>query len=74
MKKVMITLCGGLLALLGLIFMVVPGPGLPLILAGLVILSFEYPLAKVWLRKCQKFMSKSAQWLDAKLLKRKYQK
>ena len=72
MNKIMITLGGGLLTLIGLIFMIIPGPGLPFVLLGLIILSFEYPLAKVWLRKCQKLMSKGARWLDAHLRKRKY--
>ena len=72
MKKVMITMCGGFLTFFGLIFMILPGPGLPFVLLGLIILSFEYPLAKVWLTKCQKLMSKGARWLDAQLLKRKY--
>ena len=72
MKKAIVTISGCLFALIGLIFMIVPGPGLPFILLGLVILSFEYPLAKVWLKKCQRLMRKSAKWLDAQILKRKY--
>lgn len=71
-RKTIISIIGGLLVLLGLIFVIVPGPSLLLIIPGLFILSYEYPLAKVWLRKCMKLMRNSAKWIDAKLLKRKY--
>ena len=72
MKKSLISVAGGLLVLLGLIFVIIPGPSLLLIIPGLVILSFEYPIAKVWLKKCMRTLRGSAQWVDRILLKRKY--
>lgn len=71
MKKIVITIVGGFLVFLGLIFVIIPGPSLLLLIPGLYLLSFEYPKAKVWLRKCQKLLSQSARWLDNQLKKRK---
>lgn len=64
MKKLIITIVGGFLVLLGLIFVIIPGPSLLLLIPGLYILSFEYPTAKVYLKRCQVMLSKSARWLD----------
>ncbi len=72
MKKIIITIAGGLLTLLGLIFVVLPGPSFIFLIPGLMILSLEYPQAKRWLRIAQSMMKKSAQWLDKQLSKRKY--
>jgi len=72
MKKILITITGGLLVLLGLIFVIIPGPSLLLLIPGFYILSFEYPAAKVWLRRCQVLLKKSATWLDNQIRKRKY--
>ena len=72
MKKILIGLVGGLLVLMGLFFILIPGPSLLFILPGLLILSFEVPIAKVLLRKSMKLMRRTAQWIDRKLLARKY--
>jgi uncharacterized membrane protein YbaN (DUF454 family) len=72
MKKIIITIAGGLLTLLGLIFVVLPGPSFIFLIPGLMILSLEYPQAKKWLRVAQKMMKKSAQWLDKQCSKLKY--
>lgn len=71
-KKSLISVVGGVLVLLGLIFIIIPGPSLLLIIPGLFILSFEYPVAKVWLKTAMRKMRLAAKWLDSKLLKRKY--
>jgi hypothetical protein len=71
-KKLFISIIGATLVLLGLLFIVLPGPALLLIIPGLFMLSFEYPLAKTWLRKCMIWARKTAQWIDRKLLHRKY--
>nr|WP_250884185.1 PGPGW domain-containing protein [Glaciecola sp. XM2] len=72
MKKSLISLIGGFLVLLGLIFVIIPGPSLLLIIPGLYILSHEYPVAKTYLKKCMRMMRTSAQWLDSKLRNRRY--
>lgn len=71
MKIFLLTLLGGLFVILGAIFIVVPGPSLPLLLIGFTLLSFKYPLARKYLRIVQKQMSKSARWIDRKILYRK---
>ncbi|QTH62803.1 tellurium resistance protein TerC [Psychrosphaera ytuae] len=62
-----INIVGGLLVLLGLVFIIIPGPSLLLLIPGLFILSYEYDVAKDWLKKCQNLLSVSARWLDAKI-------
>ena len=71
MKKVIISILGGILVLLGAIFIIVPGPSLLLLIPGFYLLSLEYDWAKVWLKKCQRLLSKMARYIDSMLLKRK---
>ncbi|MDA8621744.1 PGPGW domain-containing protein [Psychrosphaera sp.] len=71
-RQLFIHIVGGILVLLGLIFIIVPGPSLLLLIPGLYILSFEYELARVWLKKCQRMFKKSAVWLDSKIRARRY--
>ncbi len=70
LRKLAITLAGGLLLLVGLIFIVLPGPAILIIPLALVILAIEYPIAKSWLRKFQRSSRKAAQALDRKLQRR----
>jgi len=69
-KKIAITFAGGLLLLIGLLFIVLPGPAIIIIPLALVLLSKEYPIAKEWLRKFQRYSRKSAEKLDAFFEKR----
>lgn len=69
-KKIAITFAGGLLLLIGLLFIVLPGPAILIIPLALVLLSKEYPIAKEWLRKFQRYSRKSAEKLDAFFAKR----
>jgi uncharacterized membrane protein YbaN (DUF454 family) len=71
MKKVLITVVGGFLVLIGAIFIIIPGPSVIFLLPGLYLLSLEYDQAKIWLRRVQKMMRNSARWLDKKLAARK---
>jgi hypothetical protein len=43
MKRVLIAIAGGVVLLVGIALLVLPGPGLLLILAGLLILASEFP-------------------------------
>ncbi|MFD2167717.1 PGPGW domain-containing protein [Thalassotalea euphylliae] len=63
-KKVAITVVGGCLAFIGLIFVIIPGPAFLFLPVGLAILSLEYPLAKQWLKKCQRWMRQGAEQMD----------
>jgi hypothetical protein len=68
-KKLRITF-GALLALFGVVFFILPG-SIFVLLLGLVMLSYDVPKARDWLRICQKSMSKSARKLDKIILNRK---
>lgn len=74
MKKVIVSVLGGLLVMLGAIFIVIPGPSLLLLIPGFYLLSLEYDWAKIWLKKCQRLLSKMARYIDSMLLKRKLSK
>ena len=71
MKKQLRITVGGLLALFGIVFFILPGSMFVLLL-GLIMLSYDFPKAREMLRWCQKSMSKSARKLDAFLLSRKF--
>lgn len=68
-KKVRIAI-GSLLAIFGVIFFILPG-SMFVLLVGLLMLSYDVPKARDWLRTCQKFMSTSARKLDKLILDRK---
>lgn len=72
MKKVLVSIIGGFLVFLGAIFIIIPGPSLLLLIPGFYLLSLEYDWAKVWLKRCQTLLAKSARWLDKQIAKRKY--
>lgn len=68
-KKLRIAL-GAVMSILGVIFFILPGSMFVLLL-GLLMLSYDVPKARDWLRSCQKAMSKSARKLDKIILYRK---
>lgn len=67
MKKCLLILLGSMCILLGLIFVIVPGPSLIFFIAGLMCFSFYYPKARHYLSICQKALTKSCAFLDKKL-------
>ena len=69
MKAIRLTL-GALLFTAGIIFTILPGSIL-FVLGGLVLLSYDWPRARGWLRHCQTGMSRSARRIDRYLLARK---
>jgi hypothetical protein len=68
-KKIRIAL-GGVLAIFGVVFFILPGSMFVLLL-GLMMLSYDVPKARGWLRACQNVMSNSARKLDKIILDRK---
>jgi len=64
LKKILITIVGGLLVFIGLIFILLPGPAIIFIPAGLALLSLEYASAKIWLKKSQRAFKQAAQKSD----------
>ncbi|ABV87201.1 PGPGW domain-containing protein [Shewanella pealeana] len=70
-KKAVITLVGASLTLAGALLLVLPGPAWLLLPIGLAVLSLEYSWARRWLKKSQAHMSKTARWIDRKILLRR---
>lgn len=64
LKTKAISILGGIILFIGIAFLVLPGPAILFIPAGLAMLSFEYPAAKRWLRKYQRYSSKAANKMD----------
>jgi len=64
LKYWLINIIGGLLTLVGAIFIVLPGPAFLFLPVGLAVLSLEHSWAKVWLRRCQHMMRNGAVKLD----------
>ena len=67
MKKIALISLGALCMLLGLVFVIIPGPSLIFFIAGLFCLSFYYPKARDYLTVCQKALTKSCAYIDKKL-------
>jgi hypothetical protein len=70
MKKTIRITLGFALTAFGIVFFILPGSIFALIL-GLFLLSFDFPIARRWLKLCQNTMSTSARKIDSLLLKRK---
>jgi len=73
-KRVALTILGFMCLLLGVLFILLPGPAVIFIPLGLALLSLEYPWAKVWLKKSQRYFRQAAvksdkalYWLGRKL-------
>ena len=74
LKKLSITIIGGLLLLLGLIMIVLPGPAILIIPLALTILALEYQWAKHYLKISQRMLSQAGRKMAAfiRKLKRKH--
>lgn len=60
-RWVAVTTVGATLVVLGLLFMVLPGPGIPLVIAGFVILATEFAWAEVVLQRMRRDGDRLAQ-------------
>lgn len=59
-KRVVLTILGGTLLLLGIAMIVLPGPAIVFIPAGLALLAFEYDFARNWLHRIRRGLSDRA--------------
>jgi uncharacterized protein (TIGR02611 family) len=66
-KRIAVTIVGGVLLLAGLVFLVLPGPGFVLILAGLAILATEY----VWAQRALNFAKERARQAKDKVRRKR---
>jgi Putative transmembrane protein (PGPGW) len=55
-KRIGVTIAGGVLVLAGLVMLVLPGPGVLVVIAGLAILATEY----VWAQRALNFAKRKA--------------
>ncbi len=61
-KRVLVTVVGMIVLLIGLVLVFVPGPAIVVVPLGLGILSIEYAWARSWLKKiCAKISSNNAE-------------
>lgn len=49
LRRAVAAVVGGSLALAGLALLVLPGPGIPILLAGLGVLALEFAIARTWI-------------------------
>jgi uncharacterized protein (TIGR02611 family) len=66
-KRIAVGVAGSLLVLAGLAMLVLPGPGLLLMIAGLAILATEY----VWAQRALNFAKRKAQETKDRVLRQK---
>lgn len=71
-QNVLLMIIGFALVVIGLLFIILPGPAIIFLPVGLAMLSLQFDWAKVWLKRCQHMMRKSAVALDNLWLKGKY--
>jgi tellurite resistance protein TerC len=55
-RRIVITVVGGMVLLAGVAMILLPGPAFIVIPAGLAILALEFPWAKRWLAKAREFL------------------
>lgn len=74
LKRTMRTVLGLLCLLIGIVFILLPGPAVIFIPLGLALLSMEYHWAKRWLKISQRYFRQAAvkaddslRWLGRKL-------
>ena len=65
-KRVIISIIGGTVLLLGVALIVLPGPAILVIPAGLAILGVEFKWARRWLRKARGMFGRQEQHKDVK--------
>ena len=58
-RWVVATTVGFTLLIMGLIFMVLPGPGIPLVIAGLAILATEFTWAEILLNRTKHHVNRA---------------
>jgi len=58
-RRIVVTVVGATVLLVGLVMIVTPGPALVLIPAGLAILGLEFAWARIWLRRVREKISEA---------------
>jgi uncharacterized protein (TIGR02611 family) len=66
-RRIVIAVIGGTVVLLGVAMLVLPGPGLLTIIAGLALLGLEFAFARRWLLRAKQTTRKAARVAREKL-------
>jgi len=66
-KRIGVSIAGGALVIVGLVMLVLPGPGVLVIIAGLAILATEY----VWAQRAMNFAKRKASEAKDKVTRKK---
>ena len=66
-KRIAVSIAGGVLVLAGLAMLVLPGPGVVVIIAGLAVLATEY----VWAQRAMNFAKRKASEAKDKVTRKK---
>ena len=70
-RWVVVATIGGTLVVLGIVFLVLPGPGLPLVIVGLAILASEFAWAQYMLNQIKERSQAMAQKTKERLRRKK---
>ncbi len=69
-RKLVVSILGGLLLLVGVLMIILPGPAVIIIPLALVILNSQYPeKTRIFIKKFQRGLSGSATWMDKQVKK-----
>lgn len=68
-KRLFLTALGVFLLIIGVVFILLPGPAILFLPLGLALLSLEFDWAKRWLKHCQRSMRKGALKMDKLMAK-----
>jgi hypothetical protein len=60
-RRVLVAVAGGLLTVIGVVLLVLPGPGLLLVLAGLLVLASEFPAVQRYVAPVRERAMKTAE-------------
>lgn len=74
LQSSLVLICGFIFLLIGIVFVLLPGPAVLFIPLGLAMLSTKYQWAQCWLKRSQRWMRKRAVEVDRWLLQRKYRR
>ena len=66
LRWLVVATVGITLVTVGIIFLVLPGPGIPLIIAGLAILATEFTWAEIWLNRTKHHVNKAVKRVKKK--------
>lgn len=65
-RRILITVTGATVLIVGIALLVLPGPGIVVIIIGLAILATEYEIARVWLDRAKEKYERGKNYVKTK--------